>query len=140
MLIGTYYHTLEAGGRVSLPKSFRSQTKKWVITRGLDGGLFLFPAADFKQRLAAVGEAKSFAKKAHRDFIRLMTNEAQEVLVDKSGRVKLPNYLTAFAKLKKNLVVVGSAEYVELWNRDAYHRYVDGLEKSAESIAESLND
>ena len=138
MLVGAYYHTLEDGGRVSLPKSFRSETKKWVVTRGLDGGLFLFPARDYQQRLRAIAETHTFAKKAHRDFIRLMANEAQEVEVDKSGRVKLPNYLTAFAKLTKNLVVVGSLEYVELWDRDAYHKYVDSLEKNAENIAEQL--
>jgi MraZ protein len=138
MLIGTYYHTLEAGGRVSLPKSFRAKTKKWVVTRGLDGGLFLFPAQDFQKRLASIDQTHSLTKKAHRDFVRLLTNEAQEVSTDQSGRVKLPGYLTAYAALKKNLVVVGSLEYLELWDRTRYHQYVDGLEKNAESIAEKL--
>ncbi|MFH2118201.1 MAG: division/cell wall cluster transcriptional repressor MraZ [Candidatus Paceibacterota bacterium] len=138
MLIGTYYHTLEAGGRVSLPKSFRQQAQKWVITRGLDGGLFLFPTKDFQTRLQAVSQTHEFTKKANRDFVRLMTNEAQEISADKSGRVKLPSYLTAYAGLKKDLVVVGSLEYIELWNRDTYHKYLDSLEKNAESIAEQL--
>lgn len=136
--MGTYYHTLESGGRVSLPKDFRSQAKKWIITRGLDGGLFLFPAADFQSKLKQLNDDRSFTKKAHRDFIRLMTNEAQELTADKSGRVKLPNYLTAYAKVKKNLVLVGSLDYVELWDRDTYHKYVDSLEKNAESIAERI--
>lgn len=138
MLIGTYYYSLEEHGRVSLPKSFRDQTKTWVVTRGLDGGLFLFPAEHFQKRLQALGETRTFTQKANRDFIRLMTNEAQQVQADKSGRVNLPNYLIAYGGLKKNLVLVGSLEYVEIWERDKYHHYVDSLERNAELIAEKV--
>lgn len=138
MLIGTYYHTLETNGRVSLPPEFRSQTKSWVITRGLDGGLFLFPASDFQKRLASASQTQQFTKKANRDFARLMANEAAKIVVDKSGRVKLPSYLITFAGLKKNLVVVGSVDYIELWDRTAYHKYVDNLEKNAAKIAEEV--
>jgi len=138
MFIGTYYHTLEEQGRVSLPKTFREITKDWVVTRGLDGGLFVFPAESFQERLRKVTETHIFTKKAHRDFVRLMTNEAQTISTDQNGRVNLPNYLIEFSKLKKDLVVVGSLDYVEIWERDSYHQYVDGLEKNAASIAESL--
>lgn len=138
MFIGTYYHTLEEHGRVSLPASFRNQAKAWVVTRGLDGGLFLFPREQFQQRLKSIGETHTFTKKAHRDFVRLMTNEAQAVRADKSGRVNLPNYLIAFAGLHKNLVVIGSLEYVEIWERKTYHKYLDSIEKNAASIAEKL--
>jgi MraZ protein len=138
MFIGSYYHTLETNGRVSLPTTFRNQAKSWVATRGLDGGLFLFPANQFAKRLTGLNEAASFTKKAQRDFARLMANEAQNVPVDKSGRVHLPNYLIAFAGLKKSLVVVGSLEYIEIWERSKYHKYVDTLEKNAASIAEKV--
>lgn len=138
MFIGTYYHTLEANGRVSLPKSFRDQAKTWVVTRGLDGGLFLFPAAQFQQRLQNISVNHTFTKKAHRDFVRLMTNEAQRVQADNNGRVNLPNYLIEFASLRKNLVVIGSLEYVEIWERSTYHKYVDSLEKNAQQIAEKV--
>ena len=138
MFIGTYYHTLEEHGRVSLPKSFRDQAKTWVVTRGLDGGLFLFPAAKFQQRLQRISENQTFTKKANRDFVRLMTNEAQQIGADKNGRVNLPNYLIKFAGLRKNLVVVGSLDYVEVWERSSYHHYVDSLEKKAEQIAEKV--
>lgn len=139
MLIGTYYHTLEEGGRVSIPSSFRKQVKNWVVTRGLDGGLFLFPADSFEKRLQSIAEGQRFTQKASRDFTRLMTNEAQTVQADANGRVNLPNYLIGYAGLRKNLVVVGSLEYAEVWDRDSYHKYVDGLEKNAEMIAESLS-
>lgn len=139
MYIGKYYHTVEDKGRVSLPKAFREKSDSWILTRGLDGGLFLFEAEKFASELQKL-EARSFTKKTNRDFIRLMTNEATEVIPDKNGRVQLPEYLNSFANIHKNVVIVGSYSYIELWDRDTYHTYLETLESSAENIAESLDD
>ncbi len=139
MFIGRYYHTLEENGRVSLPKNFREIETNWVITRGLDGGLFLFRAENFKQELTNLAD-KTFTKKKHRDFIRLMANDAKLIQADKNGRVSLPEYLIEAADLKKSLVIVGSYSRVEIWDRHHYHQYLDQLESNAEEIAESLNN
>jgi transcriptional regulator MraZ len=138
MLIGKYYHKLESKGRVSLPKKFRSQAKKWIVTRGLDGCLFLFKEEDFQQEISKL-QARTFTKKANRDFIRLMTNEAASLDPDKNGRVHLPEYLTQFAKLSDDLVVVGSFNKIEIWDRDTYHKYIDQIEDKAENIAERID-
>jgi len=139
MFIGKYYHALEENNRISLPKKFRDIETDWVVTRGLDGGLFLFRAANFNQELKKLSQ-RTFTKKAHRDFIRLMTNEAQEVSADSNGRVSLPEYLIKFAQLKKDLVIVGSYERIEIWDRNTYHQYLAQIESDAEKIAEGLND
>lgn len=139
MLIGRFYHHLESNGRISLPKSFRQQHAEWVVTRGLDGGLFLFPKSQFEQQLSSLLKS-TFTKQSHRDFIRLMTNDAREVVVDKQGRVQLPEYLISFAELTKDVVVVGSYNWVELWDTNQYHQYLDTVEPQAAAIAESLSN
>ncbi len=135
MFIGKFYHSLEQQGRLSLPKAFRSQAKDWVITRGLDGCLFLFKQAQFEQEVEKIANS-SLTKKHNRDLTRLMTNEAAQISVDKNGRVNLPNYLIEFANLAKDVVIVGSFSRIEIWDQTAYHHYVDNLEKQAEEIAE----
>lgn len=137
MFIGRYYHTLEAHGRVSLPKTFREQAEHWIVTRGLDGGLFVFKQEDFALQLKELNE-RTLTMKSNRDFIRLMTNEAAEITADANGRVQLPEYLIEFAGLQKELVVVGSYGWLEIWDRDTYHSYLSQLESQAEAIAESL--
>jgi MraZ protein len=137
MFIGKYYYTLEEKGRVSLPTKFRQKNKSWVITRGLDGGLFLFKEDDFQNEVEKL-LSRTFTKKANRDFIRLMTNEAQVVTPDKNGRVHLPEYLIEFGKLKKALVLIGSGTRIEIWDQKTYHSYMDSIESEAESIAEDL--
>lgn len=137
MLIGTFYHTLESHGRISLPKSFRNDYTEWIITRGLDGGLFIFPAQQFKVELEQLNN-RSFTTKRNRDFVRLMANEAIQVSPDNNGRVQLPEYLIQFAHLKKHIVIVGSLSRAEIWDRDTYHEYMKSTESQAEEIAESL--
>lgn len=137
MFIGRYYHTLEEKNRVSLPKKFRDQETNWIVTRGLDGGLFLFVQAEFEARLREL-HTRSFTKKDHRDFIRLMTNDAQEVSVDRNGRITIPEYLKTFAHLTKDVVMVGSFSRVEIWDVETYHTYIDQIESQAEEIAEHL--
>ncbi len=138
MLIGKYYHHLEAKGRLSLPAKFRSVSKNWIVTRGLDGCLFLLQESNFKKELEKIAES-SLTKKANRDLLRLMTNEAQELSSDDNGRVNLPDYLIDFAHLVKNVVVVGSLNHIEVWDQERYHNYIDQIEGRAEEIAESIS-
>jgi len=139
MFIGTYYHTIEEKGRVSLPKKFREAGNEWVVTRGLDGGLFLFLNNSFTAEMEKLSNFV-FTKKAHRDFIRLMTNEAQLVQLDPEGRLLLPDYLRATAQLTKNVAIVGSYQRIEIWDVEKYHQYVDQLESQAEAIAEKVGE
>jgi len=135
MFIGKYYHTLESQGRVSLPKKMRDQAKTWVITRGLDGGLFIYPEETYLIEISKLQQA-SMTKKTHRDLVRLFSNEAVEVSPDKQGRIALPEYLIEFANLSKEVVLVGSVSKIEVWDRERYHFYSSELENQAEEISE----
>jgi DNA-binding transcriptional regulator/RsmH inhibitor MraZ len=65
MFIGRYYYTVENKGRVTLPKPLRDQLEnedaELVLTRGLDGGLFLFPKPLFTNKLHALLHIKEIA-------------------------------------------------------------------------------
>jgi len=137
MFIGTYYHTIEEKGRVSLPKKFRESGSEWVITRGLDGGLFLFQKNQFMIELEKLS-SHPFTKKADRDFIRLMTNEAEELESDEAGRILIPEYLRATAQLTKHVAITGSYQRIEIWDTEKYHTYLTALESQAEEIAERV--
>lgn len=139
MLIGKYYHRLEESGRLSLPKKFRQESDEWIVTRGLDGCLFLLKMENFQAELSKIQD-RSLTKKANRDFIRLMTNEAAEVNVDDNGRVNLPNYLIEFAHLKDSIVIVGNLNHLEIWDQESYHSYIDQIEAKAETIAEEIEN
>ncbi len=137
MLIGRYYHTIEEQGRVSLPKKFREASTEWIITRGLDGGVFLFIKNQFEAEMAKLQE-RAFTKKVNRDLVRLMSNDAHEVEIDANGRILIPDHLRRSALLHKDVVIVGSFKRIEIWDVEKYHEYIDQLEKNAEDIAEQV--
>jgi len=137
VFIGKYYYKLQANNRISLPATFRSQSAQWVITRGLDGCLFLYPKNSFQEEISQLS-TRSFTKKANRDLVRIMTNEAKELEVDQLGRVRLPDYLVQQITLSQAIVIVGSFNRVEIWDQDQYHQYQTTLENNAEIIAESI--
>ena len=138
MFIGTYYHSLDEKRRVSVPKTFReSLSPGSVITRGLDGCLFIF-TSDAWAKLAEKLSSLPLASKAARDFLRLMTYAATPVDYDKLGRVLLPEALIAAASIEKDVVFAGALTRVELWDKQKYHAYVDSLEKSESTLEQSL--
>ncbi|NCN06413.1 MAG: division/cell wall cluster transcriptional repressor MraZ [Candidatus Pacebacteria bacterium] len=138
MFIGKYYYTLETKGRVSLPKPFRVAQKNWIITRGLDGSLFLFPDSVFQSEVEKLSKY-STNQRAVRDAIRLLSNDASEQTPDKLGRISIPEHLIAAAGLQKNVVIVGSLNKIEIWDRDTYHEYMDELGNNAESTVEQID-
>ena len=138
MLLGKSYNTLDAQRRVTIPKHLRLEFgTNGVLTRGLDGGLFLFPVSYWERFLTNLRQ-QPFTQKRSRDFWRLLVNDAYEVEPDALGRVTVSEHLSDLGGFDKNVVVVGSLEYIEIWDRDRYHAYLDGLGDQAEEIAESL--
>ncbi len=138
MFLGKFYYKLQDKNRISLPKKFRQETDKWIVTRGLDGCLFIFNQDNFEQEIKQLAQ-RSFTKKANRDLVRIMANEAKEIQTDANGRVHLPKYLIEFAQLERDLVIVGSYNRIEVWDQTKYHQYVDQLEGKAETIAEQVD-
>lgn len=140
MFIGTHYHTLEQQGRVSVPKSYRPELEHGaVITRGLDGCLFIFTADSWSILLEKLSTLP-LATKAARDFLRLLTYHAAPVELDKLGRTKLPEALVELAGIKKDVVFAGALSRVELWSKDRYHSYLDGLEGQTGEIEKVLGE
>jgi MraZ protein len=137
-LIGRYYHALEQKGRVSIPPSIRCELGETaILTRGLDGCLFLFSIQDWGKTVSETLDLP-LTQKVARDWVRLMANNATEVNFDNLNRILIPQYLREAAKLTKDVVLVGSLNRVEIWDQKTYHLYLETLEASAEAIAEKV--
>jgi MraZ protein len=138
MLIGEYKHTLDDKKRLSLPVKFRSELgKKVVVTRGLEGCLFVYSQKEWStisQQLGGLGMGQS----STRGFARFMLAGASEVDVDSAGRILIPDFLKAFADLKNKVVFAGVASRVEIWNERQWDAYTRRIEKEADVLAEQL--
>ncbi len=136
--IGRFYHALEQKGRLSIPVTFRTKLgDSAIITRGLDGCLFLFDEHNWQQLLQTTTKG-SLTQKKHRDWARYVSNTAIQVNLDGQGRILIPEYLRDQAHLSTSAVIVGSIDRIEIWDQKTYHNYFAELEANAEAIAESL--
>lgn len=139
MFIGEYLHNLDEKGRLAVPKKFRPDLAKGaVITHGLENCLFLYTKIEWK-KLADKLAALPFAQANNRAFARFMLASAMDVELDKQGRVILPEYLRRFAGLKKNIVVAGLYNRLELWNQEKWEEYKTKAESNSNEIAEQMS-
>ncbi|MFA4872132.1 MAG: division/cell wall cluster transcriptional repressor MraZ [Patescibacteria group bacterium] len=139
MFIGQYSHNIDLKGRLAVPAKFRSDLKKAVVTKGLDSCLFLYPKKEWDV-LAPKLAALSIAKLNTRAFARHMLAGAMDVEVDGQGRIVLPEYLRKFAGLKKNTVIAGLYDRLEIWDEDKWNKYKTETEKNSGEIAEALDN
>ena len=140
MFIGEYQHNMDAKGRLAVPAKFRALLKEGaVVTRGLDNCLFLYPKKQWIE-LAEKLAAMPISQANSRAFARLMLAGAMDVDFDSQGRINLPEYLRKFAGLKKDTIVAGLYNRLEIWDKVAWDKYKDGAEKKSNKIAEAMGE
>ena len=138
MFIGEYRHSLDDKGRLAIPVKFREDLESGaIVTRGLDGCLYVYTTAEW-QKLADKLAAMPMSQSNSRAFARLMLAGAMDVSIDKQGRIVVPDYLRTYAGIKKNLVVAGLYNHLELWDEKAWNAYKQKTEKESGDIAEQL--
>jgi MraZ protein len=140
MFIGEYSHNLDQKGRLAVPKKFRTMLKSGaVLTRGLDDCVFLYTQEEWAVLAKKLSELP-FSKANTRAFARLMLAGAMDVQLDKQGRVVVPDYLRRYAGIKKEVVVAGLYNRLEIWDARAWSEYSQQTEVARNEIAEQLGE
>jgi MraZ protein len=140
MFIGEYQHNLDTKARLAIPAKFRNQLSGGaIITRGLDRCLFVFTSKDW-EILANKLVALPLVQADSRAFVRLMLAGAGECDIDTQGRVLIPEYLRKYADLKKEVVITGLYNRIEIWDSEVWTSYKKKTEGASEEIAEHLRD
>lgn len=140
MFMGEYQHTIDDKGRLIIPAKFREGLgEKFVMTKGLDNCLFLYPMDEW-ERLEQKLRALPFTKADVRAFVRFFFSGATECELDKQGRVLVPQVLREHAQLEKEVVVIGVSTRVEVWSKQVWEKYCQDAQGDYEAIAEKLAD
>lgn len=140
MLIGEYYHNLDNKGRVIVPSRFREELgERFIITRGLDSCLFLYPMSEWKN-LEMKFKSLPFTRSEARAFMRLLFSGASEVEIDKQGRILIPPLLREHSHLQKEVVFIGVSNRAEIWGKEIWEEYRTKADQSFEQVAENLVD
>ncbi|MBE3593628.1 MAG: division/cell wall cluster transcriptional repressor MraZ [Candidatus Carbobacillus altaicus] len=140
MFLGEYEHTLDEKGRLTIPAKFRTPLgDRFVMTRGLEQSLVLYPLDEWEQ-LAEKLKALPFTRADARAFTRFFFSGAQEMELDRQGRVLIPPNLRTFAGIERSCVVIGVMNRVEVWETERWKAYMKEKDDTLVEIAEKLFD
>jgi MraZ protein len=139
---GEFKGTLDDKGRASLPTRLRSEIagSAITITQGIDKCLWLFPPETWTEFSRKVTESISIFKARSRLVQRRIIAPAQEIEIDKTGRIMIPQSLREFAGLTKDCVILGINKYIEIWDADQYKSYWEANEVDFQSATEELGN
>lgn len=137
--MGEYHHNLDEKKRLIIPSKFREEIgEKFVVTRGLDGCLFVYSLVDWEKIINKL-KTLPFTKKDARTFMRFFLSAASICEFDKQGRVNLVNSLIDYAKIQKECVIIGVNDRLEIWATEKYNETMENSEELS-FIAENLFD
>ena len=140
MITGEYRNSLDEKGRLLIPSRLRAELngETLVLTRGVESCLWLFQTSRWITLAEQLTQSTSLFQKRARILKRRIIAPAQEVELDKAGRINIPPTLREYANLTKDIVVLGLENYVEIWNETAYLEDMDSNEDEFLEAAEEL--
>ncbi len=137
MFMGEYHHTVDDKGRLTIPSKIRYELgETFVITRGLDNCLFIYPKNEW---INIIGKYKELPNtKDARNFMRFFLSGAVECEFDKQGRINISTPLMKYADLIKECVIIGVNDRLEIWSKDRWENFISENEDSLSDIADNL--
>lgn len=116
-LTGTYEHSIDAKGRLFLPAKLREELGEvFYLAMGIDTCLAIYPLSTwgrFTEKLASLPMSKS---RVMRSFFA----NAVKCEPDKQGRIVIPQRLWEYAKLSREVVILGVNDRAEIWSQERW--------------------
>ena len=133
---GEFQHNIDAKGRLFIPAKFREELgKMFIITKGLDGCLFVYSASAWE---VLEDNINQLPLSKSRNLQRFFFSSAADCVPDAQGRVLIPQNLREYAALQKEVTIIGVSGRVEIWNTARWKAINEEL--TPESIAEAREE
>ena len=135
--IGEYKYALDSKGRINIPSKFRQclsldNQETFILSRGLDSCIYVYPLVIWQEIEENIRKLSSISK-TNRLFIRDIVRYASPTKYDKQGRISLTQSLINYSNLKKEILIIGVVNKIEIWNPEV----LNDLEKDNRNIDQS---
>jgi MraZ protein len=123
LFTGRFEYSVDDKGRLSIPARMREQLERegqepaFIITSIQPDYLSAYATNEFQELIASIRESTD---PGSRELMRRLTSEAETCPLDKQGRVMLPSSLRGLAAITRDVVVLGVAKRIEIWDRARY--------------------
>jgi len=140
MFFGTYKHTIDDNGRLTVPARLRES-----VIQSQDGPR-LFLACGAEKCIVAYTQTRiseildgtkngSISREQAREFKRIFGGEGAMQPWDKQGRILLPDNLKDYAGITREVNIVGALDCIEIWDAQAYVTRLDSAKAAYDDIA-----
>ena len=137
MFMGEYHHNIDEKGRLTIPSKIRYELgEEFIVTRGLDNCLFVYPKEAWNNIIAEYKKLPN--TQDARNFMSFFLSGATICTFDKQGRINIPVPLTAYADLIKECIIIGVDDRLEVWSKKRWEEFVSENEPNYSEIAEKL--
>ncbi len=140
MFRGSFEHSVDSKGRVSVPSKFRDiiadrYDGRLVMAMDFDRCLTVYPLEEW-EKLEEKIKTLPMMQKEVKDFMRFFFSSATECELDKQGRILIPPTHRERAGIAKNVMLVGIINKIEIWDSQAWEaRNSQNGDKIGEALA-----
>lgn len=126
--------------RVAVPKKFlKDLGTNPVLAKWYEDCLILVSADFWELLLKRLTGGKETVSLGVRDIERFILGSAFETEPDEQGRIVIPEILSSYAALGRDVIFVGLIDRVEIWSRIAWDEKSIGLAKTTKEFIEELS-
>jgi MraZ protein len=136
-LIGRYDYSVDEKNRLNIPSKLRKSispeaNNTVIITKSDQKCLDVYPLDKFFKKI--MGKLDEFSETDEGE--RFYTSEKGENSIDSSidsqGRINIPKFLLDYAGIKKDVIIIGAFNRIEIWDPDEREKY---LKEKKEQLA-----
>lgn len=140
MFLGEYSHSIDAKNRLIVPAKFRDELgDNFVVTKGLDGCLYIYPQNEWKEFETKLGTLP-MGKSDIRRMVRFFLSSATQAEFDKQGRILIPASHREYAALDKEVIFAGVGKKIEIWSKEKWNETATFSYEEMDEVAERMSD
>jgi MraZ protein len=144
---GTFEHALDAKHRLTVPSKFRASlaggavlAASQEVSPGSPRSVSIWTPEDYESFVAQTLNGLNPSSPKARELKRFFFNSSFDSELDSANRLMIPPPLMRYANLDKEVMVTGSGECIEVWDRKSYDAYNEDVLTRIPDIAASLGD
>ncbi len=139
---GHSLNSVDPKGRIAIPAKMRASMApeaggRFTMVDGVDGCLQLYPEdvwAQKEEEMSRLNEFRADVRKA----IRVLLFSAEDLELDKQGRVTISRDRLAKFGIGDKALVVGAFRHIEIWDEDRYADYMGDILDESELIQDVM--
>ncbi|HEV8343282.1 MAG TPA: division/cell wall cluster transcriptional repressor MraZ [Candidatus Binatia bacterium] len=147
MFRGSFEHTLDTKGRLSIPSKFRDVLlgkgdDRVIMTNFVLEGtrcLDVYPLEEWQRLEEEIRKKPRFDRRMV-SFQNYYLGGASECVVDKQGRILIPPLLRQYANLKRDVVWVSALDKFRVWDQEAWKKVFAEAEEKLMQDPDFLSD